>query len=102
MKKLIYKDENNKWYIDNPANPEDNLADSWNSEKGKSERFFKWIDTMRTDLIVSLDLDDDKYSTVLESAFGHNLVRNNIELNKYNKAKPTQFRSNQQNSPWKI
>lgn len=102
VKKLIYQDKDRKWHIDNPANPEDNLADSWNNKNGKAERFFKWIGIMKKDLIESLDLDDDKYGTVLESAFGHDLVNKNIEIKKYSKTTPGVLTSDQQKSPWKI
>ena len=35
------------WYIINPVNPKDNLADSWNDNPEKAQIFFKWVKAMK-------------------------------------------------------
>ena len=66
--------ENGKWIIENPANPEDNLADKWNENADIPKLFFKWVQSCRMDLIDSMQLSDDKFRTQIENAFGADTV----------------------------
>ena len=60
-----------KWYIENPANPEDNLADQWNMDARIPTKFFQWIRVAQSDLIGSLEQKDNKqFCAILESSFG--------------------------------
>lgn len=60
-----------KWYIENPANPEDNLADQWNIDARIPSNFFQWIKIAQRDLIGSLEQKDNKqFRAILESSFG--------------------------------
>lgn len=60
-----------KWYIENPANPEDNLADQWNNDARIPEKFFQWIQIAQRDLVNSLEQKDNKqFRAILESSFG--------------------------------
>lgn len=60
-----------KWYIENPANPEDNLADQWNNDDRIPNKFFQWIEIVQRDLISSLEQKDNKpFRAILESSFG--------------------------------
>ena len=63
-----------KWSIENPANPEDNLADKWNKNSEIPSRFFSWIKTVKVDLIDSLLLTDSEFRASLENGFGNNQV----------------------------
>ena len=45
--KNTIRKSNGKWYIMNPVNPKDNLADSWNDNPEKAELFFKWVRQIR-------------------------------------------------------
>lgn len=56
----VFSRTDGKWYISNPANPEDNLADKWNQDDRIPEYFFRWVKTAKSDLIESLQQDDDK------------------------------------------
>lgn len=64
-----------KWYIENPANPEDNLADQWNNDSRIPDRFFRWIGVAKKDLISSLAQDENQqFRAMLESSFGSTVV----------------------------
>ncbi len=69
--------KNGKWKIENPANPEDNLADKWNENADIPKYFFKWVQCCRTDLIDSMQLSDDRFRTQIENAFGSDIVKKN-------------------------
>lgn len=75
------------WRIQNPANPEDNLADKWNENPAIPEYFFRWVHACRTDLIDSMQLPDDKFRTQIENAFGTDAVRNCLGDLKYGNSK---------------
>lgn len=64
-----------KWYIENPANPEDNLADQWNNDARIPNKFFQWIGIAQRDLITSLEQKDNRqFRAILESSFGSTSV----------------------------
>lgn len=64
-----------KWYISNPADPEDNLADKWNQDSRIPEYFFRWITTIKSDLIESLQQDNDQqFRSAIENGLGFNAV----------------------------
>lgn len=72
-----------KWYIPNPANPEDNLADQWNINDKIPAKFFRWVSAAQDDLLASLHQDDDqKFRVILENGFGHAAVSSALG-NKY-------------------
>ncbi|WP_251353849.1 nucleotidyltransferase [Hominisplanchenecus murintestinalis] len=71
----VFSHEEGKWYIENPANPRDNLADQWNVDARIPNRFFKWIEIAREDIIDSLaQKDDKKFRLILENGFGDTTV----------------------------
>lgn len=63
-----------RWIIQNPADPEDNLADKWNDDDRISEYFFRWIKACREDLVESFGLPNGEFRTAIENAFGRSLV----------------------------
>ena len=72
-----------KWYISNPANPEDNLADKWNQNERIPTYFFRWVKAVKDDLIESLQQDDEqRFRTSIENGFG-NMVVSSVLGNKY-------------------
>lgn len=87
-----YKDKNlirkldEKWYIINPVNKFDNLADSWNDGSNKAALFFKWIASVKRDFLDSLNVDDNDFVALLENNFGRDYVKHSINLNEYNSA----------------
>lgn len=50
----VISHNNGVWYIANPANPEDNLANRWNENPRIPKTFFMWIKVVTSDLIDSL------------------------------------------------
>ena len=68
----------NRWFIANPADPADNLANKWNEDPRIPEIFFKWIKTCKEDLLASMDLPDDRFYTTLANAFGPNTVQKTL------------------------
>jgi hypothetical protein len=82
----VFSRPEGKWYISNPANPEDNLADQWNTNTRIPAMFFRWVDAAKSDLITALHMDDDhKFRAILESGFGSTTVSSVIG-NKYRAA----------------
>lgn len=59
-----------KWIIENPANPEDNLADQWNQDASIPTQFYAWAKAVREDLIDSLQMSDEDFRVRAETAFG--------------------------------
>ena len=88
-----------KWVIKNPANPEDNLADSWTDETANV--FFKWAKTLKFDLLDSLSADDESFRACAENAFGESAVKKTWG-EKYKGVKnPTSISSKNVAKPWK-
>lgn len=85
-KDLIRK-ENGRWILENPANPEDNLADQWNTDGKIPQRFYRWIRTAYDDLISSSSLEDSEFRSKIETAFRPDIVAS-LWSDKYRKAPP--------------
>lgn len=98
--KTVISKKKEKWVIQNPANPEDNLADSWTDETAKV--FFKWTSALKTDLIDSLSEDDDSFRVCIENAFGESVVKRTWG-DKYKGLKsPTIINSTSGAKPWRM
>lgn len=73
--RTVFSRSDGKWYISNPANPEDNLLDKWNHNSKIPEYFFRWVKTAKADLLDGLQLDDDQqFRGILENGLGSNAV----------------------------
>ena len=66
-----------KWIVQNPADPEDNLADKWNKNSDIPKYFFIWLAACKKDLVESLNLQNDQFRTAMENAFGGLLIQKN-------------------------
>ena len=64
-----------RWVIQNPADPEDNLADKWNDNADIPKYFFRWIAMCSKDLIQSMSTLDSEFRTTMENAFGASAVQ---------------------------
>ena len=71
-----------RWIIENPADPEDNLADKWNFNADIPKYFFLWVTACENDLIHSLRLPDNQFRTAMDNAFGATTIQKNW-ANKY-------------------
>lgn len=73
--RTVFSRPDGKWYIANPANPEDNLADKWNQDTRIPTYFFRWVNTVKTDLIESLQQEDEQqFRAAIENGFGNTSV----------------------------
>lgn len=77
--RAVFSRPDGKWYIPNPANPKDNLADQWNVDARLSAAFFQWIKFAYKDLVTALHREDDtKFGIILENAFGRDAVSSTL------------------------
>lgn len=96
--KNIITRANNKWDLPNPANPLDNLVDSWNQESKKAKHFFEWINCLCSDFDTIFDADDAKFVEILENGFGSSFVNRNINVKEYRDKNPQTI--NYSARPW--
>lgn len=98
----LIKKLDNKWYIENPANPDDNLADKWNENSKTAEYFFKWIKQVKADIIDSMNIEDDYiFRTAIENSFGKKSVEKILNTNQTRKAAPTPINIKTAPKPYK-
>lgn len=93
---IAYK--NHKWLVINPANPEDNLADKWNTNSAIPAKFFNWVKVAKKDLIESMIFKDDEFRVFSENAFTPELVQT-VWGTKYNA--PTATPITNTPKPWR-
>lgn len=69
--RTVFSRPDGKWYISNPANPEDNLANKWNQDGRIPMYFFRWVKAVKDDLIESLQKEDEQqFRAAIENGFG--------------------------------
>lgn len=74
-RQVIKKDDSGKWIIQNPADPEDNLADQWNKNPMIAVTFFRWINACSNDLFVATSKPDFEFRNAMENAFGESTIQ---------------------------
>lgn len=99
LKNVIIRKEG-QWFIENPANPNDNLADAWNRNDKIATTFFKWAQAVAEDLVDSLKDDDKLFRNRVEGAFGESYVKH-VWDKKYNPVTATIISKESQTKPWK-
>ena len=82
IERNIFTHDGNKWYIANPANPGDNLADAWNSNDDIPRIFFLWVNVAYQDLVGSLSRTDSDFRVAIENGLGSGNVKKSLD-NKY-------------------
>lgn len=92
--------KNGKWIIENPANPEDNLADQWNQNASIPKYFFMWAKAVQEDLIDSLQMSEEDFRTRAEAAFGQKIVASTWGT-KYHKVAPKPVSPVVPAKPWR-
>lgn len=98
--KNIIQKINGLWVMTNPANPQDNLADAWNTNKNIPFMFFQWAGEVRKDLLQSLDLDESAFRTSIENAFGSARVQK-AWGNRYVTIEPKSRTYGSSTKPWR-
>lgn len=98
--KTAVRRKGEKWVIENPANPGDNLADQWNEDSITPVRFFAWLKAVRENLVDSLMENDDVFRTKIENAFGRYNVQKTWGT-KYGYIAPKPITSSSPAKPWK-
>jgi hypothetical protein len=95
---LIRRDlNNNKWYIPNPVNPDENFADRWHENGNrKAKAFFEWIKWVSSDLIANLNNENLDISS-MKYYFGNSVVEKANE--KYKLKHLSTEINNKQSSP---
>lgn len=74
------------WTLMNPANPNDNLLDSWNENQDKAPEFFKWLSVVISDFNTITTANDAKFIAAMENAFDYNYVRSSSFFEDYRKS----------------
>ena len=98
--KTLIRKEKGKWIMNNPANPNDNLADAWNTDPRIPVRFFSWIKAAHDDLITALELENTQFLSSTENAFGKDLVDSVLGI-KYSTSAPKPISAPTAAKPWK-
>lgn len=81
--------KNGEWFLPNPANPEDNLLDSWNdtsNNRNRANSFFKWVNVVVNDFLAFESAEDMRYLAVVKTAFGKQLVEQCSAFAHYNES----------------
>ena len=52
------ENRNGRWWIENPAEPDENFADKWNEKPERRLAFLKWLDRVRTDVQAAIQSKD--------------------------------------------
>lgn len=96
----VIRKTSGKWVIENPANPEDNLADKWNQDSRIPTTFFRWVAAVKEQLIDSLQLSDESFRAKAEAAFGSSVIKRSWG-SKYNAEPARTFNSGGTAKPWR-
>jgi len=86
----IKVDENGDYRILNPINEKENFADKWKIYPERKKAFFNWIDSVKSDLVTQMILEETTISQkfeVLTNRLGKNTINNVIERDAFMKVK---------------
>lgn len=98
--KQIIKYNGREWFIENPSNPMDNLANSWNEDDNNAKFFFMWIKSAIKDFGSLLGEHNFEYGSVVRKMFGEQKLKDFGYDKKYNLVPPTPIKVESQNKPW--
>lgn len=98
--KSVMRKTSGKWVIENPANPEDNLANKWNQDSRIPATFFRWVAAVKEQLIDSLHLSDESFRAKAEAAFGSSVIQRGWG-SKYNAEPARIIRPGSTAKPWR-
>ncbi|MBC1795497.1 nucleotidyltransferase [Listeria booriae] len=73
-----------EWALNNPANGNDNLLNSWNDDETKVKDFFIWVDNLRDTFSMIIENDEAEKSTIeFYDAFAIDLPESGIEKKQF-------------------
>ncbi len=91
-----------KWFIANPADPQDNLANKWNESPEIARNFFRWVQAAQKDFIVAVKrYNDQDFRTALENGFGRTRVSRVLGTKYTSQPVPTPIRAEKAAKPYK-
>ena len=93
---LLLKRSSSKWELRNPANPADNLTDSWDSDT--AQWFFKWLRAVEHDFLKLGNLSEIQQERQILSALGLSLSQHELREVQMEPAIP---RITQPTKPWR-
>lgn len=85
------------WYIENPSNPEDNLANSWNENSDNAICFFNWINALLNDFNLINDINNN---TGMLNIFGESILNKTDIGQKYISKSSQLVSSTAKSKPW--
>lgn len=77
------KKADQRWTINNPVDPNDNYADSWDDET--ASLFFRWAAAVKQDFIDISETEQEKYYASLKNGMGAALVEKALPIQPINK-----------------
>lgn len=93
--------QNDKWYVDDPSNPESNFADEWNENKKIPNLFFQWISALKEEFVDSINEQDDQvFRNYISRSFGSTFVQNHWD-DKYLTQAPKEISISTYHKPWR-
>ncbi len=98
--KGIIEFDGTEWKIENPSNPMDNLANSWNEDNEYVKYFFMWVNSAIKDFDTIIGDQDLVYGSVLSKMFGEGKVKDFGYDRKYKLVSPKPIESHVQHKPW--
>ena len=79
---LIMRTRDDKWYIGNPVNPEENFADRWHEDNhARARAFFSWVEALKADFVdIMTAIKPDMVRKRLAAALGASVVSSHLGL----------------------
>ena len=102
---LIQRTPDSKWYIGNPANPDENFADRWHEDDhARARAFFNWVERFQEDCIGVLSKHNASIvRDQLAAAFGVAVITPHMEIicpASASRPRPPKIHINNPGKPW--
>jgi hypothetical protein len=63
------------WWVENPVDPTENFADSWEGDPSKADTFFEWLEALKEDWSNFCQASPENRLILLESRFGSTITK---------------------------
>ena len=97
--KTLIQFDGKEWFILNPSNPNDNLANSWNEDAENVTYFFRWISAAFNDFKSVSDADN---VVGIINIFGESTLKKTENGKKYIPKHSVPVSTVAQNKPWRL